>query len=297
MTVTNPDLLRSILAAKVSQRKQPTPATLELLHDAILLVPTPAPKEADRGLVKGPALGRDWAGQPVLRAFTDEEALLAWAAARSSSPERPGALVPWTALDLSNLQDMARRCAGASLALNPAGPGSTAIDAGVLGGLRRPRRSKVTPQDRADSPLVDVEGRAGPRRRLAELLVQADQARRDGHPQEALAALQQALSSGQDVRFDDTFHGAAVFAEMAEVRLAVGDRDPARHDFFRAALLYSSIGEHERCADALVPTVRLTMEEGDRGGARSMAQRAAMLRAPAQPEAELVDLLAALAEG
>jgi hypothetical protein len=193
-----------------------------------------------------PMVGAGLAQTRVLRVFTDDEALQAWAEARAQGEPLPR---PLAVGDAPTLDTLVKATSVTDLLLNPAGPGALRMPADFYrkrsGPFFRPAAGVE------DHPWLRPDGRAETRRALAELL----------------SELGEVVTNEEEARFQPLANEASELAGSFSDLVSLGrvlwlgtTRDARRHGVSRQAVeLYltmakrwGDMGESTRCLQALL---------------------------------------------
>jgi hypothetical protein len=193
-----------------------------------------------------PMVGAGLAQTRVLRVFTDDEALEAWADTRAQGEPLPTSL---TVGDAPTLDSLVKETSATGLLLNPAGPGALRMPAEFY---RKRSGPFFRPTAAFDGhPWLRPEGRMETRRRLSDLLTE----------------LGDAVANEDEVRFQPLADEASEIAGSFSDLISLGrilwlgtTRDAGRHGVSREtvelyltmAKRWGDMGESTRCLQALL---------------------------------------------
>jgi hypothetical protein len=268
--VANPRLVQALL------RRDPS-AVRDALPGATLLVPALAHRDGEIVVQtrRGPR------GRTLVCAFTDLEALRAW----DRHPANAA-----VGLDCAGVAELVP---DATIALNPAGPGTHLLDAEALTAWSGPasgngHRAEAGATDALDDPIR--------RRTLREQANQAHElARRtadSGDLSEACEQLQPAIQACAEL--GDQLHGAAAALELARWRAGTGSTRLALAGWREAAGTMAALGELDLALDALLDAADLAAAHGLTADAETLGVTALDLAAGSDFSDRLISLWRAL---
>ena len=243
----DPPLLRLMLAQRAAARDSGrSRQNVEKIAAQIPVALARATVTMAAGPDGEPLVGAGLAQTRVLRFFTDDEAFSAWAGERAPGEPVPN---PLAVGDAPTIDSLVNASSPTTLVLNPSGPGGLGLSADVY---RKRSGTFLRPSvGLEDHPWLRPEGRAEPRRRLADLL----------------SELGEVVANGEEDRFQPLADEASELAGSFSDLISLGrllwlgtTRDARRHGssrqsvelYLTMAKRWGDLGESTRCLQALL---------------------------------------------
>jgi hypothetical protein len=262
--IANPELVGALLDG------DPTGVSAAL-EDATLLAPASVTGSEQALIWSRAAAG----GRRLVCGFTDLEALRAW--------DRQPATAA-VALEARVLREL---IPGATLALNPAGPG-----AHLLGGEAWRGERDAGDHDRDRAALIDPAGRRELRARACHAHEQARRTAATGQHSDACDELRIAIDACAVL--GDRLHGAAAELELARWRARTGSTTPALASWRRSAETLALLGESDLAVDALLTAAETAVAAARSAEAESLSVTALDVIAGADVSDRLVAIWSGL---
>lgn len=263
--VANPRLVQALL-------RRDSAAVRDALPGATLLVPALAHRDGEIVVrtQRGPR------GRTLVSAFTDLEALRAW------DRHPANAAVGLAAAGVAELVPEA------TVALNPAGPGTHLLDAEALiawGGMPAGNGHRT---DAAALSLEDPTGRRTLRDRANHAHELARRTAAGGDLSAACEQLQPAVRACAEL--GDQLHGAAAALELARWRAGTGSTRLALAGWREAAGTMAALGELDLALDALLDAAEVAAADGLLADAETLSATALDLAAGSDFSDRLISL-------